>query len=303
MGCCTKRTILRVAAVLGVLGIAGAACLVWMLWPTHMPPPAWATDYDLTARQPDTIAPGTVVPASAPDGWSHLVIKSLPRIRPEHEKQVNALTVRMTRWMFTAFVADVRPEHLGGETRYRLRTVGFGLGTSFGGRDVIVTPETAATHSVELNWITRTLLTKGYETIQLAKVIVHGPTFGLVDTPVWYRCGEVNRLIRFRYALLVDAATGRLDVLVWALDPAGGCGDVGTVLLAANQLDPAELVPDLKTFNVLGIPSETSFGVDRLPPHQARVTIPNELRDLGAKTHFTADEARALEADLRRLLP
>ncbi|MBA4065046.1 MAG: hypothetical protein C0501_15295 [Isosphaera sp.] len=297
--------LLPVAAASLVLGAAAA----WYLWPDPpAPPPEWAADYDTTARPPDPIRPGTVVGTTAPDGWSHLVIKSLPRVRPGEEKNIPPLarsqTVRMTRWLFTVFAADVRPETRGAETRHHLRAVGMGLGTRVAGRDVVLTLETAEEHGVELDWITRTILTKGYEVQRLARVVAHGPTFALVDAPVWYRCPGGNRLIRFRYALLVDAPTGRLDVLCWALDPGGDCTDPGAaVLLNPGQLDEAELVPDRKGFDPLGVASETAFGVDRLPPHRARVSLPPPVRGPAARTTFTPDEARALEAALRPLLP
>jgi hypothetical protein len=285
-----------------VAGIASLGLIAWLAWPSRTPTPAWVADYDVTAHPPETIPPGTVIDRSAPTGWSHLVIKSLPRVRPEHRGKVLPITARMATWMFTAFVADVRPEEHGGQTRYRLRAVALGLGTSSGGRDTVITPETAAAHGVELDWITRTILTKGYETQRLAVVVAHGPTFALVDTPVWFRCGEKNRLIRFRYALLVDAPTGRIDVLVWALDPDGACGESGTaVVLAPDTIDEAELVPDPAEFTA-GIPSDAAFGVDRLPPHRARVLLPPDLRELAARTKFTPEDARMLEAALRRLV-
>jgi hypothetical protein len=297
--------LLPVAAASLALGAAAA----WYLWPAPpAPPPEWAAAYDVTARPPEPIRPGTVVGAAPPDGWSHLVIKALPRVRPGEEKNVPPLarsqTVRMTRWLFTAFTADVRPETRGGETRHHLRAVGMGMGAAAGGRDVVVTPETAAEHGVPLDWITRTILVKGHEVQRLAVVVVHGPTFALVDTPVWYRCGDRNRLIRFRYALLVDAPTGRLDVLCWALDPDGGCTDPGAaVVLNPNQVDEAELIPDRKGFDAIGVASEAAFGVDRLPPHRARVSLPPALRGPATRTTFTPDEARALEAALRPLPP
>lgn len=299
-----RRTALLLFAAVP-LALGGAAA--WFLWPSPTPAPEWANDYDVAARAPDTIKPGTVVGTSAPDGWSHLVIKSLPRVRPGEESRIPAIartqTVQMTRWMFTTFAADVRPEPHGRDTRYHLRAVGFGLGTSVGGRDVVITPDTAEGHGVKLDWITRTILTKGYQTQELAVVVVHGPSFALVDTPVWFRCGAKNRLIRFRYALVVDPATGRLDVLAWALDPGGDCGDPSAaVLLNPDQIDPAELVPDPEGFDLIGIASDSAFGVDRLPPHRVRMTLPPGLRELGAKTRFTPDEARHIEAGLRQLL-
>src|SRR5262245_39471786 len=290
------------------MGLAVAAGLIaWAVRPSPVATPAWVADYDLTARTPELLPPGTIVGQSAPAGWSHLVIKSLPRVRPDEESKVPPLarsqTVRMTRWMFTAFAADVRQEAIANETRHHLRAVALGLGTSVGGRDVIITPETAAANGVQLDWITETILKKGYETQRLAMVVIHGPTFGLVDTPVWYRCGQTNRLIRFRYALLVDRKTGRLDTLVWSLDTEGSCGDPTVAgVLAPDTINEAELIPDSKGFDLLGIAADAAFGVDRLPPHKARLLLPDELRPLTITTKFTPEDARALEVGLRRLL-
>lgn len=298
-----RRTALLLFAAVP-LALGGAAA--WFLWPSPTPAPEWANDYDVAARAPDTIKPGTVVGTSAPDGWSHLVIKSLPRVRPGEEQNIPASfrtkTVQMTRWMFTVFAADVRPEVRGKETRYHLRAVGLGLGTNVGDRDVVITPETAAAHGVTLDFYTQLILSKGYATQKLAVVVVRGPAFALLDTPVWYRCGEKNRLVRFRYALLVDPPTGRLDVLLWILDPEGSCGDPDVVLLNPDQIYEAELVPVAEGFNALGIASDSAFGVDRLPPHRVRVPVPPDLRAAAAKTKFSPEEARALEAALRRLL-
>ena len=82
-------------------------------------------------------------------------------------------------------------------------------------------------------------------------MVVHGPTFGLLDTPVWFRCGEKNKLVRYRYALLVDAGTGRLDVLLWPLGDDGNCGFAELVLLGPDTIDEAELVVDPTEFNKL----------------------------------------------------
>jgi hypothetical protein len=274
-------------------------------------PPAWANDYDLTAKPPEAIAPGTVVDRSAPAGWSHLVIKSLPRVRPSEVGRVpnNIVvgrdgTVRMASWMFTVFTADVVPEHRGEHTRYRLRAIGLGLGTNVNGRDVVVTPETAKQFGLELDWIGKEILTTGYRVQGQARVVVHGPSFALLDTPVWFRCDPTHRLVRYRYALLVDASTGRLDVLLWRLGGDGGeCADLGSVVhLTADTIDEAELVPDPAEFNALGIPSEAAFAVDKLPVHLLKAALPPELLAPAGKTRFTPDEARALEEGLRQLL-
>jgi hypothetical protein len=281
------------------------AFIAWLCRPRTTPNPAWSAEYDLAARPPEAIAPGTVVGRTAPEGWSHLIIKCLPRVRPGEEAQIPLLreqSVRMASWMFTVFAADVRPEHKGQTTGYRLVRVGMGLGTNSGGRDIVITPETAAEYGVELGLVTREILTRGYKTERLAVVVIQGPTFGLVDAPVWYRCAGKNRLIRFRYALLVDARTGRLDTTVWLLDSEGNCADETLGILAPDTIDDAELIPDPKEFNAIGIPSDGAFAVDGLPPARAYVLQPPDLRSLMVQGKYTPSEAGTLETGLRRLI-
>jgi hypothetical protein len=58
----------------------------------------------------------------------------------------------------------------------------------------------------------------------------------------------------------------------------------------------------MKQFSPLGIPSDEAFGVDRLPQHRARLLIPPEARPLIVRNTFSAEDASALEKQLRRLL-
>lgn len=297
----------RLLVAVGLALLAGAGDLPWRPGPSSLPPAAWAAEHDLTARPPERIVPGTVVGRTAPEGWSHLVIKSLPRVRPADRAGLWDKTVTMASWMFTAFTADVRPETRDGRTAHQLRRVGLGLGTSIGGRDVVITPDTAEKFGAYPDFITRQIageiLEKGYKTMDLAVVPVHGPTFAVVDTPVWFWCQGKNTLVRFRYGLLVDAASGRLDVVSWIVDPPAGCPEADVfALLAPDTIDEVELVPDPTRFTAGLTACDDAFGVDRLPRNRLRVPAAPELRDLAAKAKFTADEARDLEAGLRRLI-
>ncbi len=128
------------------------------------------------------------------------------------------------------------------------------------------------------------------------------PGFGLLDTPVWFRCGDTNKLVRYRYALLADRTTGRLDVLMWSLGAdAAPCQQLAEVVrVAPNTIDPAELVVHRRKVNRLGMPSDDAFAVEVLPPGTRR-PMPDDLRPLAATTRFTAESARDLDARLRRL--
>ncbi len=300
-----SKALLGFAAISALLAAGGA----YYLWPSTPEEPKWVAEYDVAARAPAMISPGTVIGEAAPEGWTHLIIKSLPRVRPTEERNIpghriaRSETIQMSRWMFTAFVANIQPETHGNKTHYQLQAIALGLGTSVDKRDVIITPETAAAHGVKLGWASRTILVRGYETLRHATIVVKGPTFAIVDTPVWYRCGKANRLIRFRYALLVDAGSGELTVLVWMLDLEGGCGDTGTAaVLDPNTIDMAELIPDPSKFNLLGIPTDDGFGVDQLPPHREKHTLSAEVQTLAKKTNFSAADASTLEDALRLLI-
>jgi hypothetical protein len=313
------RLAIRLAILASVL--LGAACALKWLRPS-IEPPAWANDYDVTAAEPERIAPGTVVERGPPAGWSHLVIKSEPRVKPSEVPRVPLPRIvdisrdeylQQISWMFTAFTADVVEERQGAHARHRLRAVGLGLGAKLDGRDTVLAPEDAARTVQGLGFprreiqqrIRRETLEKGYKVQSQSRVAVHSPLFALVDTPVTFRCGGRNKMIRFRYALLVDAPTGRLDVLCWRLGGEDGdCSDLArAVLLPPNDIDPAELIPDPAQFNALNIPGELAFGVDDPPPHRFVVTLPAGLRAPAGKTRFAPDEARALEDGLRKLMP
>ncbi len=296
-------------AILGVSILLGAACA--LMWLREETPPAWLGEYDVTASEPQQIAPGTVIGRGAPDGWSHLIIKSLPRVKPSEAARVpvppflsRERVLRQASWMFTVFAANVVQERQGRQSWYRLRAVGLGLGASVNGQDIVLNADGAQPAGVSLNFIESETLRAGYRVQRQSRLAVHASSFALVDTPVAFRCGTKNRMVRFRYALLVDMATGELDVFCWRLGGTDGeCADLSrAVLLPPSDIDDAELIPDATEFTA-GVPNELGFGVDELPPHRLEVTIPAGLRGLAAQKRFTPDEARTLQNGLRKLLP
>jgi hypothetical protein len=261
-----------------------------------------AAEYDVIAGPADPIAPGTVIEPKDHPGWSDLVQKSKPKLRPDQVGKVNDLTARMSGWMITAFLADVQKVNTPAGPRHQIRAVGLGLGSAVKGKDMVFTADTADKVGADTGFVTRSILNKGYEVQQKAKVVVRGPTFWLVDTPVWFAVGGKHQLVRYRYALLADEATGRLDVLLWRIDPDGKVGGTApqAVWLNPEAVDTPSLVVDTNEIT-LGIPSEAAFAVDRLPASGAAVGIPADLKALAAQAKFNPNTAAALEAGLRKI--
>jgi hypothetical protein len=304
-------------ATLGAVAVLGIAALaVWASLPEAVTIPDWsaeyapeagseavqpaAADYDLTPRPPTEIAPGTVVGKTPPPGWSHFVIKSLPRVRADQRADLKEMTVEKAGWMFTAFLADVAKEKDG---TFALKKIGLGLGAKGKDADMVLTSETGRKLGADMGLFGGLILDKGYEVQRKAVVPLMSPGFGLIDTPVWFRCGDENKLVRYRYALLADRRTGSLDVLMWSLGAEGAkCGQLADLVrIAPNTIDPAELLVDKRKVNRLGMPSDDAFAVDRLPTGTRR-PFPDDLRTLAATTRFTPALAGELEARLRVLL-
>lgn len=310
----------RAVWVVGTLFTIGFAVagVVWATWPASPAPVDWSHEYDttprplektsfiaadsptydLTSKPADSLEPGTIVEKTAPKGWSHLVIKSLPRVREDQKKDLPELTVEKASWMFTAFLANVKKDG----NRYVFEKAALGLGAKAKDRDTILTAETGRKLGGELGLFGGEILTKGYEVQKKAVLVFSGPTMALLDTPVWFRVGDDNKLVRYRYAMLVDAASGRLETIVWRLGTDGvGTSFEDAVWLKPDTVDVAELVVDKKKVNRLGIPADDAFAVEKMPEGR-KLPIPAELHKLAAQTRFTADEAYSLDYSLRKLL-
>ncbi len=306
--------------ILGTLFTLGFALagVVWATWPEAPSIADWSDEYDttprpiervsyitadsatydLTAKPADSLEPGTIVEKSAPEGWSHLVIKSLPRVRDSEKKDLPELTVEKASWMFTAFLANVKKDENG---RHKFDKAALGLGAKARKRDTILTAETGRKLGGDLGLFGGEILKKGYEIQNKAVLVFSGPSMALLDTPVWFRVGDDNKLVRYRYAMLVDPGSGRLDTLLWRL----GTDGVGTsfddaVWLKPDTVDVAELVVDRRKVNRFGIPSDDAFAVDKMPGG-LKIAIPAAIQKLAAQTRFTADEAFALDSALRKI--
>ncbi|HEX4606740.1 MAG TPA: hypothetical protein VH092_00910, partial [Urbifossiella sp.] len=159
--------------LVAVVALAGVGLAVWAAWPAPARAPDWADDYaarpdhagspgdyDLTPKLPAEIAPGTVVGTTPPAGWSHLVIKSLPRVREDQRAGLLKLTVEKAGWMFTAFLADVGRDPDGS---FALKKIGLGLGAKGKRGDTIATADSAERVGIEVGVlrVERIILDKG----------------------------------------------------------------------------------------------------------------------------------------------
>jgi hypothetical protein len=255
----------------------------------------------------ELIEPGTVVEEGPPKGWSHLIIKSAPRLRPADDGRVSSTTRYLSTFLTTAFVAHVEPVRApNGPARHQLCKVALGVCTKINDQDVVVSPDTQRPLGANLGVLARTVLSKVYEKQQEARVAACTATMAVVDTPVIMLRGARHQHCVTRYALLVDPATGRLESLVWLIDRDRRGQYVGVPASAAEWLPPSKLETPLMRVDdnefTLGVASEKAVAITGLPRGQARFDFPAAARPAAAKYSPGGEDADLLERALRNML-
>jgi hypothetical protein len=267
--------------------------------------PAAGNGYDVTRRRLELIAPGTVLDRDAPKGWSHLIIKSHPRVAAGDVDQVSDHTVRLSSFLFTAIVARVQPDRGTGRPPYHLSGLAVGLGTKVNGKDIILSPETQKRLGANLGLLARLVLSTAQERLHDVHVVARSDTLALVDAPALMLRDGRHRPVMLRYALLVEAATGNLETLLWLIDldaKGGYLGASGPIeWLPPNKHEDCVLHVDAKEF-VLGTPTEKAFAMYRMPRGRKQLALPDDLKAAAGQAQLSAALAQELEAKLREAL-
>ncbi len=261
--------------------------------------------YDLRQIPMPAIPPGTVIGNSAPQNWTHLILKSQPRVTVGDVDRAPQMTVSMAKLLSVTTLANVKQVGPANRPQYVLERVALGLGTKIKGRDVIITSDTQSRLGANLGLIASTVLSGSEAEMKGFQQIVRSPTFLVFDAPTMALYQQQHRPMIVRQAVLIDSATGRLSVLMWLIaknDAGEYAGAVGTMnLLKPNTLEDRWLSIDANEFT-LGIPSSKAIALVRLPPGQS-IDIPAQLLPIASQARFTNDTAAQLEAGLRDLLP
>lgn len=308
-----------------LLGLLAVACLTETACPQVPPPavdgsragavarpaaaPALAfhpDSYDVNPRPLTQIPPGTIIDKDAPKGWTHLIIKSQPRIGAGDTDKINDQIRQFASFLFTSIVARVQGEQAGGQVRFRLTDIGVGMGTNVGGKDIIITPETQKQLGANLGFVARIVLSEAQARVRQVLVVARSDTFALIDAPGLIVQGGKHRPMVIRYALLVDPATGRLDTLAWPIERDARGAYLNLIgdyeWLQPSKQEDCVLHVDANEFNVVGVPSEKAFAMNRFLQGQKQVAIPEQARALVSRGRLNRAMAAELEAHLRQVL-
>jgi hypothetical protein len=261
--------------------------------------------YDVTPRRLDMIPPGTVIDKGPPRDWSNLIIKSHPRVGAGDVTRLSQSAADLAGLLTTVIVANVQGEPAGGVTRYRLAGLAVGLTARIKGKDVIVSPATQQELGAGLGFTARIVLSKAYEKLQEVQLVARSDTMVLFDAPALLQRDGKHDAVVLRYAVLVEASTGRLDTLLCVIDREERGGYKGAAATAEwlppGKLEDCVLHVDGKEFS-LGVPSEKAFAMNRLPQGQKQLNLPDDVRLLAGRLRLSHDMAFQIETRLRELL-
>jgi hypothetical protein len=250
------------------------------------------------------IPSGTVIDKRAPKDWTHLILKSQPKVKEGDVEALSRNLRELSGMFFTAMLARVKENKVGKAKKYTLDTIAIGLGTRIGKEDTIITSDTQAKLGANLSFLARTALRRAEERLQNVKMVVRSDSMALFDAPVIMLRGGKHRPVVLRYAVLVDPKTGQLETVLWAIDQDSSLAYKGTFgdaeWLPPNKIEDRILHVDAKEFS-FGLVTENALAMVKLYRGKKQLRFTKDDRVAG-RARLTASEATVLEKRLWALL-
>lgn len=254
----------------------------------------------------DLIPPGTVIAQRAPLPWTHLIVKSQPRVTAGDIGQVPTSQVRLAGMYFMATLARVEKIESGEDTSFRLADLASGIGTRIGDRDIIVSPDTIESLGAHVGFIAKAVLGEMQAQQESVEIVLRNDVCEIYDTPIILRRNGRNQSLVFRYAVLVAPQDGNVETLGWLIDVDANRNYRGVAShlqwLAPNLVIDCKLYVD-KSEYFLGIPSDDAFASLKIPAGRLQLSLTEEsLKTLLCKKRWTQQEATVVEQRLRDAL-
>jgi hypothetical protein len=244
------------------------------------------------------LQPGLLIGDKPPEGWSHLVVKSIPRLASGDVDSLPSDAAKTAAYFHTVILANVKSVNID-ETEFELTQIGVGICVPQKGqdKDIVVAADRLEALGLHLSWVRKKVLDAMEAEMAEGKVIARSPTFALLTSPATVlTSGNEHRKVNLNYAFCVDRSTGKLNVGLW------------TSALETKDLRPPQamkrlsLTPvfdckmDVQAKKVLGVtvPLTWSFAMSVLPDGR-RVPVPAALGELITKTARHPDEGDAQE--------
>jgi hypothetical protein len=257
------------------------------------------------------IPAGTIVVDAEADRWNELILLARPSLTSgDLDRLPLGLQQAVTRFSYTvlATVSTAPPEPdpavrglspaespetaIPPARRYWLAEVGVGYSAPLDGVQKIVSASPAA-EADALGIIERQVVAQNERDLDKARVVVRSSTLIMFDLDVILAGENGHRVELSRSLVWIDPLTGKSAIAMWLLGQRKAGPEAPESLHAredAIQVHPGgtrasnRLHVDASTF-VLGIPTATSFGLERLLPGR-QVPWTDSLSNLAGKSSY-----------------
>jgi hypothetical protein len=252
------------------------------------------------------LEPGIRIKDKPPEGWNHLVIKSVPRLASGERDSLPAVATRTATLFRTVILADVRPVDLD-EHEFMLARVGVGMCVPDDDgqkHEVVVASDRLQALGIHLSPLERTVLDAAESELAEGRIVVRTSTFALYRTPANLVVAGKHHRVDLYYAFCVERATGRLRVAIWSMWPGQGKQAPPPALIELGPNSVYDCALDVRAKRILGtVPFSWSFAMRTLPPGRS-VRVPPALGELIIKVarRPIGVDPEELEQMLRRLL-
>jgi hypothetical protein len=215
-----------------------------------------------------TVPAAVRVGEDPPTGWSHIVMKSVPRLASGDLETLPSSAWKTATLFRTAILVDVQP--VGLDKEYLLARVGIGIcvpARDGPDEDIVVSSDRLQSLSIHLSTVEQIVLEVAESDLAEARIIVRTSTFALLRTPAVQVVAGKHRKVDLYYAFCVDRSTGRLRVGVWSMWPGGVDQPPPPALIELQPKTRFDCAVDVRARRLLGtIPVSWSFAIRSLPP-------------------------------------
>jgi hypothetical protein len=253
------------------------------------------------------LKPGLKLEKKPPKGWSHLVIKSHPRLATGDRSSLPAGSSKTATLFRNVILANVKPVDLN-EKEFELTQIGLGICVPYPqdqDQDIVVSADRLDALGLDLTMVQKLVLDAAEAEMAEGRIIARTPTFALFRSPVTViDTANKHRKANLHYAFCVERTTGRLRVGVWTMRPKPEPQQAPTTMvkLASDPIFKCEL--DVRANRILGtVPYSWSFAMRTLPPGP-ELRVPPALGALMIETtrHPAESDIDELERAVMKVL-
>jgi len=270
-----------------------------------MPAPAMVVAQAVGWSQPRLVylQPGMLITDKPPTGWSHLVVKSIPRLASGDRGTLPAGSSKTAAYFRTVILADVKPVDVD-EKDFELVQIGVGICVPVPQdeeHDMVVAADRLDALGLHLTTVQRMVLDAAEAEMAEGRIIARTPTFALFRSPaIVLDAGNEHRRVNLCYAFCVERTTGKLRVGAWTMAPETKPQKAPSALVRLGAKPVYDCQIDVRAKRILGtVPYSWSFALRSLPPGRS-LPVPPPLGELIATTNRHPDEVDTEE--LERLL-